>query len=186
MISRRSVLLSAAALALAGRNALGADIGLMGTPELFRSVDALQCIPEGSGPVVYIMITASCSKAQSMWEASRATASRLQYRWIPFGFEVADDVEKAAKAFADGTPAGIERMLLGQIDADPAPAEQFMSVVRLQDMLFDQRIAKLLWDSTGLTPAVPTSVFSVPGDGNRVVRGALEPQHFERLAATAS
>lgn len=186
MISRRSVLLSGAALALSGRAAVGADIGLMGTPELLRSVDALQCIVEGSGPAVYIMITASCSKAQSMWEASRTTAARLQYRWIPFGFEVADDVEKAAKAFADGTPAGVERMLMGKSAQDPTPADEFMSVVRLQDMLFDQRIAKLLWDSTGLTPAVPTSIFSVPGDGNRVVRGALEPQHFERVAAAAA
>lgn len=142
----------------------------------------LAAITEGAGPVVHIIVTPSCDKAREMWSASRATAARLTYRWIPFAFGVADDTLRVARAFDARNAEAVRSMMIGAEDETHMPSSEAISLTQLQDMAYEEKVARLLWESTGKTPATPTMVFTVPGGGIRVVRGAIGADRFEQMA----
>lgn len=149
------------------------------------ALGSLNAIVEGAGPVVHIIVTPGCSKGGELWNASRQTADRLQYRWLPFGFGIDTDVAHVARAFDLGTSAAVQALLLGS-DDDVTPSAEGMARARLQDLAFEDQVGRLLWESTGMAPATPTLGFAVVGGGFRVVRGSIDSERFEEIARLSS
>lgn len=179
MLSRRSFI-SAAAASLVSLPAVAKTLGVRALPMLEDALNNLDPIVEGSGPPVHVIVAPGCSKAGDLWEATRPVVDRLQFRWLPFGFGIDEDVGAVAAAYETGDASGIQHLLLGD-PVELSPSNASLARAQRQDLLFESEIGKLLWESTQMAPATPTLGFAVPGGGFRVVRGAIPAERFTEV-----
>lgn len=177
MLSRRSMLIGAlSVLATAGS---ARAIGTFGATGLWEALASALVVEEGSGPDVYMIVTPGCDKSGELWEASRAFTPSLTLRWLPVVDGLEDHRSSVGRALEAGSPAAMAEMLLSATDATASPIG--LAAADMQEALYQDRLARMLWESTGKTPAMPTMVFRVDARKTKVVRGAIGADRFAEV-----
>jgi len=171
MLSRRTVLAGIACLAASAGGVAGAPIGVRGTPALRPVLGSMAAVEEGAGPVLHVLVSPGCDKASDMWAVTRGLSMALTVRWLPVGFTEEETV--AVAACLDAGDAESVRRLLLQPEGLGEPGEAAVDAAWRQARRYDNELAKMLWEATGRTPAMPTMVAEMPDGAARVIRGAI-------------
>lgn len=180
MLSRRSFLLGAAGLlAPTPAHALGS----FASPGLLDAVMAMHAVEEGAGPVVSILVARGCDKSGHAWMSTRSLVDRLRLRWLPVYEGIVSNRAYVASALESGLP-GLEAVIIGD-DEHVAVSAAALSMADAQDRIYQDVVARKLWESTGRIPAMPSYVYRDARGKTKVIDGALRPERYEALVAEA-
>lgn len=179
MLSRRSFI-AAMVAAVSGPSWA---IGVRGIPMLGEEIWRLDGIVEGTGPTVHALVAPGCDAAGELWEGSRGFVGQLSFRWIPVFEGSASGRGAVARCLEEKTPQAVADLLMGRAGGEISSAAA--SAADIQDGTYRDVVAKLLWESTGRTPAMPTLVYGIGGRRIQVIRGSIGADRFPEVVAGA-
>lgn len=180
MLSRRSLLIGAASLLVATRaNALGS----FASPGLWEAAMSMHAVEEGTGPVINILVARGCDKSGHAWMSTRSLVDRLRLRWIPVYEGIASNRPYVAAAL-DGGLQALEAVIIGDAE-HVAVSDASLGAADEQDRLYQDVVARKLWESTGRIPAMPSYVYLDARGKAKVIDGALRPERYGSLLEEA-
>jgi len=182
MLSRRSFISGAiGSLVTTGR---AFALGGYGAYGLWDAIMAMQGIEEGEGPLVNILVVRGCDKSGLVWTETRRYLGVLRIRWLPVYEGHESNKVFVAAALADKTSATLSRVVLDD-DEMVDVGEEDIAAAMAQERIYSGRVARLLWESSGRPPAMPSYVYKDGTGRVKVIDGALRPERYLDLALEA-
>lgn len=179
MVHRRSFIIGLAAAAAVPGLTSARDIGVRGLDRLWPALDSMHAISMGSGPRLDIVVAPGCSAAGEMWDGAVEASSHCLLRWIPVGSGYESDEVEVSRCLTIGTPEAVRQLLKGNVDGEASIEGNVMAA--RQRRIYADSVERLMWESTGRAPAVPTLVFLDRAEKVRVVRGAIPVDRFREV-----
>jgi hypothetical protein len=172
----------AAALLVAATDPASADpIGAVGDPSIISTIQGLSSIHEGvDGPEIWILFAATCEKSAAMRRTIAASQKKLQVSWVPAPIDGGQSDPATARLVGAGLN-DMDKAFAGDLSGLPAAG----GAAARQAQEIETGLARRMFQATGRPLATPTIVYRDPDGLIRVVRGAVGPDLFAKLAADA-